>query len=96
MEQRIMAFWPYDMFPFYLCGEVEKFIGANVYIPSFQMTVRPAFVLSLEEGQRLKEYLDRLKSDRLIEIVGINTAYQNLVNEAITRYTGISHEKQTK
>lgn len=45
------VFWPYDRFPFTLGAPAAARPNGMYYVPSYQMTVKPVAVYSIEEGR---------------------------------------------
>lgn len=60
--QKLMAFWRYDQFPYYLCGEVDHFKDDGmVYVKSYQGSFKPVAIFPYEKGEEIKEELECLK-----------------------------------
>jgi hypothetical protein len=65
MEQKLMAFWKYDLFPYVLCGKLKK-IKSNGFVEPVGhqgRSFRPIKILPLEEGKIIKDKIDKIVSE---------------------------------
>lgn len=88
MEQRLMAFWKYDQYPFVLWAEITKFlkngrvevVGHDGYYPL------PVLILPFDEGEKLAFVLKALKGNRVVDISKIENSYLVRIEDAISQY----------
>jgi hypothetical protein len=62
MKQKLMAFWKYDLFPYFLSGEIAKIHDDGFVEPTAYggMRFRLLKVLPFEVGQSLKDKIDKI------------------------------------
>lgn len=62
MEQRLMAFWKYDLAPYYLGAEITEFkAGARVSVKGYDgYSFLPLRVMPLEGGEQILEKIQSL------------------------------------
>ena len=77
-EQRLMAFWRHNHFPYCLHGEVMEFRpGGLVKIKEYGGALfRPLVILLYEEGGALADKLDELEHAYRGDLKELHTKYQ--------------------
>jgi hypothetical protein len=85
MSKKKIAFWSYDLFPYYLWGETNGKVDKDgmVYIDSYQGSVKPAFILSNSAGKVLADQLLKLKQEKR----DLGDRYDDLAKIIINRFT---------
>jgi hypothetical protein len=93
MDQKLMAFWKYDLFPYLLWGEVGSINKDGLaYIPSYQGSVKAVLILPLEQGRDLADKLERFKIDRLLCIERINVDFRTGLGKLLDKYKGLNKD----
>jgi hypothetical protein len=80
-----IAFWKYDIFPYWVSAEYTARAGDEVYITGYESWHNPEFVLSVEQGNKLRSKLRDLANNKRVLISQINEAYNALVKDAIQK-----------
>jgi hypothetical protein len=103
-DERTMAFWDYDIYPYVLCGEVSCFPARRshemhyyslVKIKEYgHSTFKPFLLLPLEEGIALKQQLETLKNDFRIEQTRLRAKFSTKLN-AIEHLTNRRNGKES-
>ena len=76
MNQRLMAFWKYDLFPFLKGGEVEEFNNNESVKIKGSYSFFYSFILPYEKGVQLLKKLDDLEINRNREIAMVTLGYK--------------------
>lgn len=64
MNQRLVAFWRYDLYPYILGGEATEMDDRGyVHVPSYQGRFKPIKILPYEPGMKLLEKLKELEAE---------------------------------
>jgi hypothetical protein len=60
----LWAVWPYDTFPFYLCGEIDRFTeDGRVHVKGYSgMVFRPVTILHGQQGEDFRAYLNAART----------------------------------
>jgi len=78
MDDKLIAFWHYDLFPYLLSGEVSGFTGKGlVYIEKYQGTFKPLIVLPIKEGTTLQNEIDTLTKEYYSALSQLKTEYSD-------------------
>ena len=83
MDQKLYAFWKYDLFPYLLGGEVVR-IDAGGYVEPLgygKMKVKPLIILPFERGEEIMRNLQGQKGSYKVE----KDRIQNLFIDSIVR-----------
>ncbi len=98
MKNKIMVFWPYDLFPYLLYGEAstkvpEKIIGDGViyYVESYQGFASPSFVLPKKDGENLANLIDELKRQKKLAQKNLDEEYEEHLDRILGEY-GVSRK----
>ena len=65
MDQRLGAFWEYDLFPHYLFGEILSMTpDGNVVIKGYQgMTFKPVKIMPFDDGENIWRQITRINDE---------------------------------
>ena len=95
---RMMAFWGYDLFPYYIWGEIDKNLDVKMwkgkisyYITSYQGYFVPDFILPYNDGVVLGDLLDELKYQKKEAQDRLNREYKEHLNR-ILKEQGVGTE----
>ena len=85
MNQRLMAFWKYDLFPYCLYGEVTHFNdNGTVVVSSYgKGTFRPFLILPYESGQQLAFNINKIANERESKIHAIKQDYEIILKTVL-------------
>ena len=78
----LIAFWSYDLYPFYLSGKVAKLDEERglVYIEGYQSWFRPKLILPDREGEDLARGLQMLRDEYESEVEDLRADYTKKLN----------------
>ncbi len=65
MDKKLYAFWKYDLCPYMLGAEIEKFTELGNIVPKGYQghSFKPIAILADEEGKQAIEELDKIKNE---------------------------------
>ena len=71
MKQELYAFWPYDLFPYFLGGRVTKFFGQQVEVEGYGKgyLFTPVKIIEGKDGKHVLEELEKLKQQYQTRLV---------------------------
>ena len=69
MDQRIYAFWRYDKFPYFLGGEVLRFLDeGHIAVSNYHGSIfKPVKIVPLEMGKKKQSEIDNIKAEYQIK-----------------------------
>ena len=75
---KLYAFWPYDLFPYTLGGEVEKITATAVTIKGYSAFKRTSrfVIVPHETGAPLRDHLDALRTEYLDAVAKLNASFE--------------------
>ncbi len=85
INQRLMAFWPYDKFPYILCGEIEKFYSyGKVMVTGYSgLLIKPSLILEYEEGEEIQTKLKNIETSYRIDLNEVKNKYKAIVDKVL-------------
>lgn len=89
MNQRIMAFWSYDVFPYLLSSEVVK-ITPDGYVKTIDYgdkCFKPVLLLPLEEGEKVLRDLILLRNEFEASQRELLDSFKEKRKKLLSRYT---------
>ena len=88
MDQRLMAFWKYDTYPFLLWGEVDKIDhNGNVQTKEYpHYRFPPVKVFDYDQGMVIAGQLEVLKNEYQSKLSEIGSEYGDKLNKILKKY----------
>lgn len=72
-----MIFWGYDKFPYVLAGRGFLRDDGTAYVPGYTGCFRPLKVMSLKDGEPVKNDLDKLEHERWVMLETMTAHYRS-------------------
>lgn len=92
-KNKMVAFWPYDLFPYHLWGEIDTKITPilskgkmSYYVPDYQGFVSPKFIL---EGKEAEETISKLQSLKANKCYDDDVTYKKYKDELDDLISGL-------
>lgn len=84
----LYAFWKYDLFPYFLGGEIEKVEDSGEVKPLKYSgaSFRPVFVTSFIHGEIIHTELNNLAHERAQELEKVYQKYSDKLNDLKNQY----------
>ncbi len=86
-NQKLMAFWKYDLFPYMLCGEIERFNDNGTIVPKGynRMSFKPIAIIPGMAGEGAAEKLGRVREEYDINQKALKNTYAKKAKQIIER-----------
>lgn len=89
MNQRLFAFWKYDLFPYFVGSEIDEIRpNGTVHSPAFCGCFKPVIILPFDQGVELKEQLETLKCELHSEEHELKAKYRKKLKDIASFYLG--------
>jgi len=83
MQDELYAFWPYDLFPYYLGGRVVKMSGESVEIKGYGpgYLFKPPRLVEGKAGRKILADLQALKDEHRKALNVVATEFRSKLND---------------
>lgn len=89
MNQRLFAFWKYDLFPYFVGSEIDRINpDGTVHSITFCGSCKPVIILPIEQGEKLKEQLEVLKGEFRSDEQELKIKYKQKLKDIASFYQG--------